>query len=318
MLKDGGSRMSPHPPSRRTRAGHVALVGRANVGKSTLFNAIVGEAIAITSAHPQTTREIVRGVLTQDDTQFVVLDTPGLHSPKTKLGHRMNDVARTAAREADVIVLLVEAPSDNRPPSPLETDMALGAELAGRNAVLAITKIDRLRDKSRLLPFSSALAERLGQQRVVPISARRSDGIDSLLTEVRLLLPEQPFLFDVDTLTDQPMRFFVAELVREQVLEHLRQEIPHGVAVVVDRFDETTKVPRIEVTVFVAREAHKKIVIGENGRMLKSIGSAARARVEALLSQHVNLQLWVRAAPGWMDDETMLRTLGYAGGAERP
>lgn len=304
--------MSPHPTPRRTRAGRVALVGRANVGKSTLFNAIVGEAIAITSAHPQTTRETVRGVLTQGDTQFVVLDTPGLHSPKTKLGHWMNAAARAAAREADVVVLLVEATRDGDAAVPSRTDMAVATDLAGSNAVVAITKIDRLRDKTRLLPLSSALAQRLGKVPIVPISARRSDGVASLLSEVRLLLPEQPFLFDEDTMTDQPMRFFVSELVREQVLSHLRQEIPHGVAVVVDRFDENGRVPRIEAAIHVAREAHKKIVIGEGGRMLKSIGSAARARIEALLSKQVHLQLWVRVAPGWMDDENMLRTLGYA------
>jgi GTPase len=316
------TRMSLDPPPRRarvksppsdgqTRAGHVALVGRANVGKSTLLNVIVGEPIAITSAHPQTTRETVRGVLTQQDSQFVILDTPGLHPPRTKLGRFMNDTARAAARAADAVVLLVEAPQDGRT-SLLEQDVAIAAELGGRNVVVAITKIDRVRDKARLLPLSSAVAQSLGVDRIVPISARKKDGIEALLAEVRLLLPCQPFLFAVDTLTDQPARFFVAELVREQILNHLRQEVPHGVAVVVDRFDESGRVVKIDLAVHVARDAHKKIVIGAGGKMLKSIGSAARARIEAMLSQQVHLQLKVRATPGWMDDDSLLRTMGYA------
>ncbi|HXX69787.1 MAG TPA: GTPase Era [Polyangiaceae bacterium] len=304
--------MSRPPLSRRTRAGRVALVGRANVGKSTLFNAIVGESLAITSAHPQTTRQIVRGVLTRDDAQFVLMDTPGLHPAKSKLGLRMNEAARAAARGADATVLLVEAPVDGRADARLEADIAAVGDLVGPSTVVAITKIDRLADKSRLLPMSSAVEQRLGTQRIVPVSARKSDGIARLLGEVRLLLPSQPFLFDEDTLTDQPARFFVAELVREQMLKHLRQEIPHGVAVVVDRFEESGKVTRIDVTVHVLREAHKKIVIGSGGSMMKAIGSAARGRIEALLSQRVHLRLWVRATPGWMEDEAMLRALGYA------
>jgi GTPase len=306
------ARLNPLPSARRTRAGHVALVGRANVGKSTLLNAMVGEPIAITSAHPQTTRETVRGVRTRDDTQFVILDTPGLHLARTKLGRFMNDAARAAARAADAIVLLVEAPRDGRTAAPLEADMAIAAELAGRNVVVAITKIDRVRDKSRLLPVSSAIAQRLEVDRIVPISARRNDGIEALLAELRLLLPEQPFLFDVDTLTDQPARFFVAELVREQMLAHLRQEIPHGVAVVVDRFDESGQVVKIDLAVHVARDSHKKIVIGARGSMLKSIGIAARAKIEAMLSRQVHLQLSVRATPGWIDDERLLEAMGYA------
>lgn len=307
-----------HPlPSRRTRAGLVALLGRANVGKSTLLNAIVGEPIAITSAHPQTTRQTVRGVVTRRDTQYVLLDTPGLHAAKTKLGARMNEAARSAAREADAIVLLVEAPGDGRVDARLEADMAIAADLVGKSTVVAITKIDRLADKSRLLPMSAAVAKRLGIQRIVPVSARESDGIARLLDELRLLLPRQPFFFDEDTMTDQPTRFFVAEFVREQILNHLRQEIPHGAAVVIDRFDESGKVIQIEATVHVAREAHKKIAIGGGGRMMRAIGTAARGRIETLLSRRVHLKLWVRATPGWVDDEAMLRTLGYskAGGS---
>jgi GTP-binding protein Era len=294
-----------------TRAGHVALVGRPNVGKSTLFNALVGQPLAITSPHPQTTRSTVRGVLTKEETQYVVFDTPGLHEPRTLLGRAMNESARYAAREADAIVLLVASPPETRPPEPDPGDLSLLTELPARRTILAITKVDRLKDKSRLLPFIAAFVERQTFAATVAISARRNDGIDRLLAEIRPLLPEQPWLFDAETISDQPARFFVAELVREQVLRHTRQEVPHGVAVVVDAFDESRPVPRIDVTVHVSRETHKKILIGAQGRMLKSIASAARGRIEAMLSTKVRLRLEVRATPGWMDNGARLRELGY-------
>jgi GTP-binding protein Era len=302
--------------TREPRAGRVAIVGRPNVGKSTLLNALLGEPIAITSLHPQTTRDTVRGVLTAGDTQYVFVDTPGLHQPRTRLGHWMNETARQAAREADVLVLVVEAPRDAQDPRPSEGDLALAADLPNLPMALAINKVDRLKDKGLLLPFIAAFGERHPFATTVPISARRANGTDRLLLELRQLLPEQPFLFEPDTLSDQPERFFVAEFVREQVLKHTRQEVPHGVAVVVERFDEggegpNAKMPHIEVAVHVAREAHKKILIGAKGQMLKSIGMAARTRVEKMLGRRVHLQLWVRTTPDWMDDPARLRELGY-------
>ncbi len=294
------------------RAGRIALVGRPNVGKSTLLNALLGEPIAITSLHPQTTRDTVRGVLTVGETQYVFVDTPGLHAPRTKLGHWMNETARQAAREADVVVLVVEAPRDGKAPRPFEADLALAAELPELPTALAINKVDRLKDKSLLLPFIASFAEQHPFATTVPISAKRANGTDRLLQEVGPLLPVQPFLFEADTLSDQPVRFFVAEFVREQILKFTHQEVPHGVAVVVERFDESGPMPHIEVAIHVAREAHKKILIGAQGRMLKSVGTAARARVEQMLSRQVHLQLWVRATPGWMDDPARLRELGYS------
>jgi GTP-binding protein Era len=292
------------------RAGSVALVGRPNVGKSTLLNALLGERIAITSRHPQTTRGAVRGVLTTADTQYAFVDTPGMHEPRNRLGHRMNLAARGAARDADVVVLLVEVPRGTQD-SAHSADIALAAALPGGSTVLAINKVDRLKDKSRLLPLIASLAEGRAFAATVPISAKGADGLPRLLAEVRALLPEQPFLFDAETLSDQPIRFFVAEFVREQILERISQEVPHGVAVVVDKFDESGKVPLIEASVHVARDAHKKILVGAGGSMMKQIGVAARARIERMLGRKVNLRLWVRATPGWMDDETRLRELGY-------
>ncbi len=303
----------PKPPSRPDppRAGRVALIGRPNVGKSTLLNTLLGEPIAIVSLHPQTTRDTVRGVLTVGDTQYVFVDTPGLHEPRTRLGKWMNETARQAARDADVLVLLVEAPRDGQAPRPMAADLALAAELPKLPTALAINKVDRLKDKTQLLPLIAEFAQQHPFATTVPVSAKRANGTDRLLQEVRALLPEQPFLFEPDTLSDQPVRFFVAEFVREQILKATRQEVPHGVAVVVERFDETGKMPHIEVAVHVARDAHKKILIGAQGQMLKRIGMAARARVEQMMSRRVHLQLWVRTTPDWMDDPARLRELGY-------
>jgi GTPase len=301
----------PRSPDTPRRAGRVALIGRPNVGKSTLLNTLLGEPIAIVSLHPQTTRDTVRGVLTAGDTQFVFVDTPGLHEPRTRLGKWMNETARQAARDADVLVLIVEAPRDGQAPRPQAADLALAAELPELPTALAINKVDRLKDKSQLLPLIAAFAEKHSFSTTVPVSGKRASGTDRLLQEVRALLPEQTFLFEPDTLSDQPVRFFVAEFVREQILRQVRQEVPHGVAVIVERFDESGKMPHIEVAVHVAREAHKKILIGAQGQMLKRIGIAARARVEQMLSRRVHLQLWVRTTPDWMDDPARLRDLGY-------
>jgi GTPase len=291
-------------PASPTRSGRVAIVGRPNVGKSTLLNALLGEPIAITSAHPQTTRDAVRGVRTEGSTQFVFVDTPGLHEARTRLGHKMNDTAREQARAADALVLVVEPAVDAR-------DLTLAAELPAIPTILAINKIDRIRNKADLLPMLAAFKDKHAFAAMVPTSARRLQGIDGVMKELAALMPEQPFLFPADTLSDQPIRFFVAEFVREKILANTKQEVPHGVAVVVERFDESGKVPNIEVAVHVAREAHKKILVGARGQMMKTIGMAARARVEAMLGKQVHLKLWVRSTPDWMNDPAKLRDMGY-------
>jgi GTP-binding protein Era len=334
---------------RKTRSGRIALLGRPNVGKSTLLNALVGEPVAIVSPHPQTTRDAVRGIATVGDTQYVFVDTPGLHAAHTKLGERMNRTARDEAHEADALVLVVEAPharqraepdgkapharqraepSDKAPharqraepsdkaPHVSEADLALARGLGALPAVLTLSKTDRLGDKRLLLPVIEAFSTAHPFAAIVPISAKRGDALDRLLRELRELLPEQPFLFEPDTLSDQPVRFFVAEFVREQILRHTRQEVPHGVAVVVERFDEGAggeKPARIDLAVHVAREAHKKILIGAQGRMMKTIGTAARERVEKMLGKRVHLGLWVRITPDWMNDPAKLQELGYGG-----
>ena len=287
------------------RAGRIALVGQPNVGKSTLLNALLGQRLAIVSPHPQTTRDAVRGILTKDGAQFVFVDTPGVHAPRSRLGHWMNDVARQTARDADALVLVVAADRQT------EADVALASELPNRPTVLALSKIDRIKDKTRLLGLIESISRARPFVATVPLSAKREDGLDRLLDELRPLLPQQPMLFDPETLSDQPERFFVAELVREQVLKHTRQEIPHGVAVVVERFDESAKPPRIDVVIHVARDAHKGILVGAGGRTIKSIGTAARARVEELLSMRVHLAVTVRATLDWMNNEARLKDMGY-------
>jgi GTP-binding protein Era len=302
--------MSKPLASATTRAGHVALVGRPNVGKSTLMNALVGQPLAIVSALPQTTRDAVRGVLTADGAQYVFSDTPGVHAPRSRLGRWMNDVARQVARDADAVVLVVEAGKSGAQPL-LDTELALAAELPNVPTVLVLSKVDRVKDKEDLLPIIAAFAEAHPFAATVPLSAKRKDGLEALLGELRPLLPEQPMLFEPETLSDQPERFFVAELVREQVLLHTRQEVPHGVAVVVESFDESVKPTRIAVAIHVSRDAHTKILVGAGGRMVKSIGIAARARVERLLGARVHLELSVRATPDWMNNEASLREMGY-------
>jgi GTP-binding protein Era len=291
-------------PATPTRSGRVAIVGRPNVGKSTLLNALLGEPIAITSAHPQTTRDAVRGVRTEGQTQIVFVDTPGMHHARNRLGHKMNHTAREQAREADAIVLVVEPAIDAR-------DLKLAADLPKLPTLLAINKIDRIKNKGELLPMLAAFNEKHPFAAIVPISARRTEGTEGIVKELALLMPEQPFLYPADTLSDQPVRFFVAEFVREKILANTKQEVPHGVAVVVERFDESTKIPHIEVAVHVAREAHKKILVGARGQMMKTIGMAARARVEAMLGKQVHLKLWVRSSPDWMDDPNKLDEMGY-------
>jgi GTP-binding protein Era len=300
------------------RAGRVALVGRPNVGKSTLLNSLLGERIAITSHHPQTTRGSVRGVLTRSDAQYVFVDTPGLHEPRTQLGRRMNEAARRAMKEADVVVLIVEAPREPRMSPAEDADAAILAELPTLPTILAVNKIDRLKDKSVLLPLITSLTESHEFVATVPISARLADGGERLLEEIRSVLPKQPLLFEPDTLSDQPVRFFVAEFVREQILRHTRQEVPHGVAVAVLRFEEGGRIPLIEVGVYVAREAHRKILIGAKGQMIKRIGTAARAPIERMLSRKVRLELRVHHDPGWMDDAARLGELGLGEGPDAP
>ncbi len=302
-----GARAKAEP----TRAGTVALVGRPNVGKSTLMNALLGERLTITSPKPQTTRDRIAGILTIENTQYVFLDTPGVHAAKTKLGARMNNVAEEAARSADVVLFLVELGST--PPAELSAeDLAILAKIPAETAtILVLNKVDRVKDKAALLPLLEGLGKLRNLAAIVPLSARRADGAPRVLAELGPLLPLGEFLYPADELSDKPVRFFVAEYVREQVLRYTRNEVPHGVAVEVESFEEGLRVPRIQVVLHVDKESHKAIVLGEKGRLMKDIGTGARERVEALLGRQVHLAVHVRTTAGWYESDARLNELGY-------
>lgn len=295
------------------RVGTIALVGRPNVGKSTLLNAILGERLAITSHHPQTTRDRIAGILTTPKAQYVFQDTPGLHAAKTRLGHRMNHVAEGTAVECDAVVFVTDALSSELRP---EDRAALAAVPAEKKVILVVNKIDKVAEKTKLFDVLAAQSGLRAFEAIVPLSAKKRDGIDRLLDVLADLLPKGDLLYPDDELSDRPVRFFVAELVREQILLRTRQEIPHGVAVTVDAFEEPTNpkkpLTRIKLTVHVAKDSHKGILIGQGGQMLAAVGTAARRRVESLLGHQVHLDVKVRATPGWFDDAAQLADLGYA------
>ncbi len=302
----------PSTPPPLRRAGRVAIIGRPNVGKSTLLNALLGEAIAITSRHPQTTRDRIAGVLIEGDAQLVFVDTPGVHAARNKLGARMNQEAREGARDADVIVFLTDVSSIPKPTMRAEDLRILGTIPADKPVFLVINKIDKVKPKSELLPVLEGHAKAHEFVAVVPMSALRRDaGVRELIVEVAKLLPEGPPLFEDDAISDKPLRFFVAEFVREQILRKTREEVPHGIAVVVERFDESGRIPKIDLAIHVDKESHKAIVIGAGGSLLKAIGTDARAQVERLMGQQVALRTFVRVTPGWYEKDSALRDMGY-------
>lgn len=295
-----------------TRAGTVALLGRPNVGKSTMLNALLGERIAITSAKPQTTRDRIAGILTRDGAQFVFLDTPGIHKAKHRLGERMNQLATSAAEECDVALVMTDADGTPEPRIP-DADKEIVASIPAKTpSVLAINKVDRVHPKSLLFPLLEEYGKLRPFEAVVPVSALRGDGVERVLSEVKKLLPEGEALFDEDDVSDKPVRFFVGEFVREQILRRTRQEVPHGVAVSVESFEEGPKLVRIAVTVHVAKDSHKGIIIGDGGKMLVAIGKAARERAEQLIGRKVHLDTFVRTTAGWFDDPSRLEELGYS------
>ncbi|MBS2018461.1 MAG: GTPase Era [Deltaproteobacteria bacterium] len=307
-------------PRAPARAGTLALVGRPNVGKSTLLNALLGERLAITSHQPQTTRDRIAGILTVERAQYVFLDTPGVHAPRHKLGERMNDLAKSAAAEADVAIFVtdVRVRGETLDATPSDEDLAILATIPeGKPTLLVVNKVDRVQPKSLLFPLLEAWQKARPTATLIPVSAMKRDGVPRILAEAGALLPEGEPLYPPDELSDKPVRFFVSELVREQILKRTRQEVPHGVAVTVDAFEDGAKMARITVTIHVAKESHKGILIGDKGAMLRTIGSEARRRAESLLGKKVHLQTFVRATPGWFDDAARLADLGYGDGGTK-
>lgn len=295
------------------RSGFVALIGRPNVGKSTLMNCLIGQKIAITSEKPQTTRNRIQTVYTDERGQIIFLDTPGIHRAKNKLGDYMVSVAEHTLKEVDIILWLVE-------PSTFigagERHIIRQLRAVNTPVILIINKIDTV-EKTEILKFIDVYRREMEFAEIVPVSALKGTNTDELLKVLFSYLPVGPQYFDEDTVTDQPMRQIAAELIREKALRNLSDEIPHGIAVVIEKMSERKNgMMDIEATIICERESHKGIIIGKKGAMLKKIGSAARYEIEALMDTQVNLQLWVKVRREWRDNELYLKNYGYGGDHE--
>lgn len=295
------------PPGHRS--GFVAVVGRPNVGKSTLMNAYLGEKVAIVSPKPQTTRQRQLGILTRDDAQLVFVDTPGIHLPRTKLGEFMVEAASEAVPDADVILFVVDV---SELPTTADRKIAeLVNEAADIAVVMALNKSDAL-PPNKVKRNVDAFEQLVPQAEWMLTSATRGDNLDKLMAMLVAALPEGPRYYPADQLTDQHLREAAAEIVREKVLLNLHEEVPHGVAVQVEEFKERSdKLTYIGATIYVERDSQKGIVIGKRGAMLKQIGAAARTDIEEMLGTKVFLELWVKVLKNWRKDENALRRLGY-------
>jgi len=289
------------------KSGFAALIGRPNVGKSTLMNCLIGQKIAITSKKPQTTRNRIQTVYTSDEGQIVFVDTPGIHKAKNKLGDYMVNVAEHSLREVDVILWLVE-PTDYIGAG--EQHIIEELKKVKTPVILVVNKIDTVK-KEQLLEYIDIYRKQLAFAEIVPVSALKKDNTDVLITQIMKYLPEGPAFYDEDTITDQPTRQIVAELIREKVLHSIDEEIPHGVAVTIESMKYSKKIVDIHATIICERDSHKGIIIGKSGQMLKKIGSLARPEIEDLLEQHVNLQLWVKVKKDWRDSDFLIKNFGY-------
>ncbi|HBN36663.1 MAG TPA: GTPase Era [Lactobacillus johnsonii] len=289
------------------KSGFVALIGRPNVGKSTLLNYLVGQKVAIMSPQPQTTRNKISGIYTDDQEQIVFIDTPGIHKPKNKLDDFMDKSSYSALDEVDVVLFMVE-------PEPAGKGDQYIAELLKKikkPVFLVINKIDKVHPDELLSIIDSY--KNLGDfAEIVPISASQGNNVSELIKTIAKYLPEGPQFYDADQLTDRPEYFIVAELIREQVLKLTHEEVPHATAVVVDRMrDHEGCKLQVEATIYVERPGQKGIIIGKKGQMLKQIGIAARQEIEALLGEKVNLRLWVKVQKNWRSDPAFLKSIGY-------
>ncbi|MBS0556987.1 MAG: GTPase Era [Proteobacteria bacterium] len=300
--------MSEKPSDADFRCGTAALVGRPNVGKSTLLNAVLGWHLSIAGPKPQTTRHRILGVLTQAQGQILFLDTPGLHRGGARaINRQLNRTARQAMAEADVAVQVVEAGRWTA-----EDTQVWNALDANRPRLLAVSKVDAIKDKSALLPFLERIGAERAPDAVYLVSARRRDGLDDLVGGIISRLPTGAAVFAADELTDRSERFLAGEMVREQVMLRLGQELPYAATVEVTEFSEAEGRAMIHATIWVEREGQKAIVIGAGGAQLKVIGSAARRVMEKAFGRRVHLQLWVRVRENWSDDEAALKRFGYS------
>lgn len=299
----------------KIKSGFVTLIGRPNVGKSTLMNHLIGQKIAITSNKPQTTRNRIQTVFTDDRGQIIFIDTPGIHKAKNKLGQYMVSVAERTLNEVDIVLWLVE-------PSTFigagEKEIAQQLAKVKTRVILVINKIDTV-SKSDILKFIKAYSDIMEFDEIIPVSALKGENTDELMKEIFKYLPNGPRYYDEDTITDQPERQIVAELIREKALRFLEEEIPHGIAVSIDQMKErrtadnglSTGIMDIHATIVCEKDSHKGIIIGKGGAMLKKIGTHARKEIENLLDCQVNLQLWVKIKKDWRDSDFLLKNYGY-------
>lgn len=302
-LPQNGVRMN-----KEFKSGFATLIGRPNVGKSTLMNHLIGQKIAITSNKPQTTRNRIQTMFTDEDCQIIFVDTPGIHKAKNKLGTYMVDVAEHTMGEVDVILWLVE-------PTTFigagERHILQQLKQVKTPVILIINKIDTVK-KEEVLKFIDVYRREYDFAEIIPVSALKETNLDSVISSVKKYLPYGPMYYDEDTVTDQPMRQIVAELIREKALRLLSDEIPHGIAVTVEKMTERQDgLFDIEATIVCERDSHKGIIIGKGGAMLKKIGSSARTEIENMMEARVNLQLWVKVRKEWRDSDLYLKNYGY-------
>ncbi|MCF0135384.1 MAG: GTPase Era [Lachnospiraceae bacterium] len=291
-----------------TRSGFVSLTGRPNVGKSTLMNQILGEKVAITSKKPQTTRKRIQGVYTDDQTQIVFIDTPGIHRAEHKLGEYMNEAATRTINDVDYVLFLVEAGMPRNP----DLDIIKRFKKNHSAVILVINKVDTV-GKDELIKSIDAFQSLYDFEEIVPVSAKTGQNVDELMKVIKARLPEGPFFFPEDMLTDQPERALCAEMIREKALKLMEREIPHGLAVTIETFGERDDKDIIDInaTIICEKASHKPIIIGKGGAMLKKIGTYAREDMETLLGCKVNLQLWVKVKERWRDSDMLIKNYGF-------
>jgi GTP-binding protein Era len=290
------------------RCGYIALVGRPNVGKSTLLNRILGQKISITSRRPQTTRHRALGIKTLPHAQLIYVDTPGIHDFNGRAMNRhMNRTASSALADVDVVVFLVDGLHWTA------DDELVLKKLSQTSCpvILAVNKIDLLDSREALLPCLQALAEKFPFTEIIPVSARKGDNIAALESSIEALLPQAPPLFPEDQITDRSLRFLAAELIREKLFRKLGRELPYGLTVQIEEYRSQPGITHIHALIWVERNSQKNMVIGKGGRVLKEVGSEARKDIENLIDNRVNLKLWVKVKEGWADDERALQSLGY-------
>jgi GTPase len=295
-------------------SGFVCILGRPNAGKSTLLNALVGERVAIISPKPQTTRNRIQGILhipkqgKRPGAQVILIDTPGVHKPDTSLGRKMMHEVREAIEGCDLILLVTDVTRQLKPEDQAALRMA---QQAATPVFLLLNKIDLLKDKKKLLPLIDDYQKLHAFQEIIPLSALKKDGLPLLLEKVVSALPPGPQYFSEDQITDQPVRFMAAEIIREHVLRETKEEVPHATSVIVDRFTEEPRLTRIAATIYCERESQKGILVGKSGQMLKKIGTAARLDIERMLSKKVFLELFVKVQPGWRDSRSFVEELDW-------